>query len=134
LVARRAQRLDDVVYRLASNYQKRLRELRRRLDAAAGRVQHFDFRRSLMINRSRLDSTCLALARAIASGVARRYASLNQIAGKLEALSPMKILDRGYALVFDFEGALVKDSEGLVRGDRVSVRLAKGGFKAEIIE
>jgi exodeoxyribonuclease VII large subunit len=60
------------------------------------------------------------------------YARLNQLAGKLEALSPMKILDRGYALVFDTQGNLVKDASRLSTGEQVTGRVAKGSFVAEV--
>ena len=56
------------------------------------------------------------------------------LTGKLEALSPIKILDRGYALVFDSNGVLIKDSAHVTRGDQVSVRVSNGTFKAEVTE
>src|SRR5262249_24847804 len=46
LLARRTQRLDEIAFRLAAIYQGLLREYHRRLDVAAARVRHFDFRRS----------------------------------------------------------------------------------------
>jgi exodeoxyribonuclease VII large subunit len=41
-------------------------------------------------------------------------------------MSPLKILDRGYALVFDSAGRLVKDATQVNRGDEISARLARG--------
>jgi exodeoxyribonuclease VII large subunit len=132
LLARRAQRLDEIVFRLAANYQSLLRDYHRRLDVAAARVRHFDFRRSLAVTRSQLDSGTLALLHAMRARVAGHRARLNEIAAKLEALSPVKILDRGYALVFDAGGALVTDVAQLQPGQEVSARVARGSFTAEV--
>jgi exodeoxyribonuclease VII large subunit len=54
------------------------------------------------------------------------------MAGKLEALSPVRILDRGYALVFDASGALVKDAAQLRPGQEITGRVSRGSFLAEV--
>ncbi len=56
LMVRRAQRLDELAYRLAANYRSLLHDYHRRLDVAASRVQYFDFRRSLAVVRGKLDA------------------------------------------------------------------------------
>jgi exodeoxyribonuclease VII large subunit len=58
--------------------------------------------------------------------------ALDRQTASLEALSPVAILNRGYALVFDAKGQLVKDAEGLKAGDEVSARLARGGIRARV--
>jgi exodeoxyribonuclease VII large subunit len=132
LLARRAQRLDELIFRLAADYQSLLREHHRRLDVAAARILHFDFRRSLVIGRNQLTAGASALLSAVRARIAENRAKLGQMAGKLEALSPVKILDRGYALVFDASGALVKDAARLQPGQEISARVSRGSFVAEI--
>lgn len=132
LIARRGQRLDELVYRMASLYQRELREYHRRLDVAAARVRHYDFRRSLVLTRTKLDAGMEALMRVMRSRLSAHRAGLNQLFVKLEALSPVQILERGYALVFDSSGALVKDASQVRPGEQVSARLAKGSFAAEV--
>ena len=51
---------------------------------------------------------------------------------RLEELSPLKILDRGYALVFDSAGNLVKDAVQVNVGDEISARLARGIITATV--
>ncbi len=132
VLTRRSQRLDDVVFRLATAFQGSLREAGRRLDLAAARVRHFDFRRSLAVTRAQLDAGTNALLGAVRVKVAGDRARLEQLAAKLDALSPMKILDRGYALVFDGGGALIKDAAQLSAGQEISARVARGSFTAEV--
>src|SRR5499433_335807 len=132
VLARRAQRLDEIVFRLAANYQGLLRDYHRRLDVAAARIRHFDFRRSLAATRTQLDSGTLALVHAMRAHITGHRARLNQLAAKLGALSPLNILDRGYALVFDASGALITDAARLKTGQEVSARVARGSFTAEV--
>jgi exodeoxyribonuclease VII large subunit len=62
----------------------------------------------------------------------RQRGALNQLSGQLEALSPLAILDRGYALVFDSSGVLLKDANQVKVGDEISARLAKGSVDATV--
>ncbi len=50
----------------------------------------------------------------------------------LESLSPLAILERGYALVFDSEGKLLKDVRNVEVADKISARLAHGEIRASV--
>jgi len=50
----------------------------------------------------------------------------------LRSLSPLAILDRGYALVFDANGHLLKDPDAVKIGDEISARLAHGEIQAAV--
>lgn len=132
LLGRRTQRLDELIFRLGSGFRGSLRDYQRRLEIAAARVRHFDFRRSLAATRTQLNSETEALVRAMQVRVTEHRAQLNQILGKLEALSPVQILGRGYALVFDTEGKLVKDAAQIKAGQQIRAQLAKGSLTAEV--
>lgn len=56
------------------------------------------------------------------------------LSGRLDALSPLKVLNRGYSLVTDQNGAPVRNAAELSPGDRVTLRLAAGRALAEILE
>lgn len=132
LLGRRAQRLDELIFRLGGSFRSNLQVYGRRLEIASARVRHFDFRRSLAITKTTLDARSEALSRTMQSRLARERARLDQISGKLDALSPVKILERGYALVFDSEGNLVKDATQLSFGDQISARVSRGSLTAEV--
>jgi exodeoxyribonuclease VII large subunit len=132
LMVRRSQRLDELSYRLAANYRTLLHDYRRRLDIAASRVRHYDFRRSLAIVRSELDAGTEAVVHAFQSRLAAQRSRVERLAAQLNALSPVKILERGYALVFDESGALVKDVSQLAAGSEISAQVARGRFTAEV--
>lgn len=132
LLGRRSQRLDDLVFRLATSFRSGLGEYQRRLQIAATRVLHFDFRRSLSITRTMLNSGTEALAYAMRIRIAERRARVKELSAKLSALSPMQILERGYALVFDESGALVKNAAQLAPGQEISAKMAHGEITAEV--
>jgi len=58
--------------------------------------------------------------------------ALERRIASLEALSPVAILNRGYALVFDGKGELVKDAARVAAGDELSARLARGRVRARV--
>ena len=56
---------------------------------------------------------------------------LGEMAARLDSLSPLKVLSRGYSLVYS-EDKLINSSEQLHKGDRISIRFGIGGAEAEI--
>jgi exodeoxyribonuclease VII large subunit len=126
VLGRRQQALDDLTYRLTTAHAGILQQHRRRLDIATARLRSFDVRRRLTAVRRELDARLARLAAAARTGLMRRRNQLDQLSGRLHALSPLNILERGYALVFDAAGNLVKDSSQVRVGDELSARLARG--------
>ena len=56
------------------------------------------------------------------------------LARHLTALSPLAVLNRGYALVYDDHGALVKDTESVAEGQSIVTRLARGRIHSRVSE
>ena len=132
VINRRQQKLDDLKNRMEKAAHQILEQHRRRVEAAAAAVRHYDVRRMLAGVRRELDSGIAALAATARTLLLQRAGRLNQLTGQLEALSPLAILDRGYALVFDASGLLLKDADGVKAGDEISARLAKGSITATV--
>ncbi|MEJ2746193.1 MAG: exodeoxyribonuclease VII large subunit [bacterium] len=60
---------------------------------------------------------------------------LGAVAGKLESLSPLAVLSRGYSVIVrERDGAVVNAAKQVACGDIVRARLHKGGFTAEVRE
>ena len=79
----------------------------------------------------RVDQARDRLRRAPALAVERKRAALDSAAGKLRVLSPMKTLERGYAIVRT-ESHVVRSAADVAPGVRVEVALAEGGFGARV--
>ena len=77
-------------------------------------------------------NSSFAFARAAENMLLLRRSRLEQVHGRLQALSPTAILSRGYALVFDASGNLVRDVAQLHSGDTIRARLGRGEFSGEV--
>jgi len=131
-INRRQQKLDDLKNRLERGERQALERHRRRLEVVGAAVRHYDVRRMLAGIHKELDSRISRLTAALRTVLLRQRGKIDQLAGRLEALSPLAILDRGYALVFDSSGALLKDALRVQSGDEISARLANGTIVATV--
>jgi exodeoxyribonuclease VII large subunit len=130
LINQRQQKLDDLTYRMEKSEHRLLELHRRRWESAAAAVRHYDVRRVLAGIRKELDSHVAAMIAATRNQLLQQRAHLDRLTRQIEALSPLAILDRGYALVFDSEGRLLKDSTAVSPGDEISARLSRGMLTA----
>jgi exodeoxyribonuclease VII large subunit len=131
-INRRQQRLDEASYRLERAERQLLERSHRRWEIASASVRHYDARQRLAAIRQRLDAQTANLAYAAHALLLAGRATLDRRTAALEALSPVAILNRGYALVFDANGQLVKDAAQLKPGDDISARLARGSIRAGV--
>jgi exodeoxyribonuclease VII large subunit len=131
-LGRRQQRVDELLYRMETAERRVIEQQRRRWETAAGAIRHYDVRRRLATMREQLESRTAALGASFRTLLMRRRGRLEQLAGELGALSPVAILERGYALVFDSAGKLVKDSEQVQAGEEIRARVARGEIKAVV--
>jgi len=133
-INRRQQRLDEASFRLERAERQLVERCHRRWEIASASVRHYDARQRLAAIRQRLDSQTASLLSAAHARLRAGRSELDRRAAALEALSPVAILNRGYALVFDGNGQLVKDAERLKPGDDISARLARGSVRARVKE
>jgi exodeoxyribonuclease VII large subunit len=153
-VARRQQRLDDLLHRMEQAQRRNLNGLRRRHESLDVRLRHQDMRvrlsamrhqleahsselqrqseRVLAGKKTRAEELTLALGRAAETILLRRRSRWELLHSSLCGLSPKAILARGYALVFDATGNLVKDTSQLKRGDAIRAQLGRGEFTAKV--
>lgn len=71
---------------------------------------------------------------AVQRGTTARRERLARAAGVLDALSPMKVLARGYAMAADEQGMLLKSVSQLERGEQIELRLTDGRAKCRVDE
>jgi exodeoxyribonuclease VII large subunit len=132
-IHRRQQKLDEQRFRLEKAERQLLERCHRRCENVAAAVRHYDARRRLAAIRQSLAAQVANLAAATRTRLLESRGVLDRRTASLEALSPVAILNRGYALVFDVQGRLVKDAARLKMGDELSARLARGRVRARVI-
>jgi len=128
------QTLDAMSSAMASAVQRQLQAARRHLRVLAGSpamqspARYMDLRRQ---NLRLLSSRLAAAEQRQLSQCRQRYASLG---AKLDALSPLKVLGRGYAMVRREDGTLVQSVDRVEPGDALDITLCDGVLRAQITE
>jgi exodeoxyribonuclease VII large subunit len=132
LIHQRQQRLDDLTHRLELSERQLLEQMLRRWERISAAVRHYDLRLVLSGVRKELESGTAALVAVMRNVLLQHRVRSERMQTALESLSPLAILERGYALVFDSEGKLLKDVRGIEVGDQISARLAHGEIHAAV--
>jgi exodeoxyribonuclease VII large subunit len=132
LVRQRQQRLDDLTHRLELAERQLMQQMHLRWEIISAAVRHYDLRRVLSGIRKELDSGTAALVAVMRNFLLQHRVRSERLHTALESLSPLAILERGYALVFDSQGQLLKDARNLSPGDEISARLAHGEIRAAV--
>jgi exodeoxyribonuclease VII large subunit len=132
LIRQRQQKMDDLTYRLERGERQLLEQWRRRLETVAAAVRHYDLRRVLAGIRGEMESGAAAMAAAMRNQLLLKKLRLERLGRALEMLSPLAILERGYALVFDGAGKLVKDAGQVKAGEEIRARVARGEIGAVV--
>ena len=96
-------------------------------------MRRFDVQPRLAAGRRRLEAAQSLSVESIRRRLARRRSAFDQLSTQLSALSPLKVLERGYAIVSNQSG-IVKDAAGAPLASRIHVRLAKGELDAVVEE
>ena len=125
------QRVDEVEGELLRRLRRMLavrREQHQRLEARLART---DLRLRFADAHRRLDAATLRLSELTTARVKHLESRRVALAGELQHLSPLAILERGYAIVEGAEG-IVKDAAAVAVDDGLRVRLAKGRLAVRV--
>ena len=128
------QRLDSCRSRMAQGTLNGLERQERRLKALAEKRVLTDPLAFVQDKRLQLDyvqQKLLTAANAQWQEEQRRFAAL---AAKLDALSPLKVLGRGYAMARTEDGAVLRTAAQVQSGDTIHLRLAQGGLRCTVTE
>jgi exodeoxyribonuclease VII large subunit len=109
-----------------------LEQSRRRWEMISAAIRHYDLRLVLSGMRRELENSASSLTAVMRNVLLQHRVRSERLQMVLQSLSPLAILERGYALVFDSEGKLLKDARRVKLGDEISARLAHGEVHASV--
>jgi exodeoxyribonuclease VII large subunit len=132
LLHRLEQRLDEMNLRMDAALTRTLRQRHREVTEWTAAVLRHDPRQRLAHARGHLVSSRTRLDRTMERLLDRERGRLRACDAQLHSLSPLAVLDRGYALVLDAHGALVRSAHQLRAGDGVYARLGEGAFTGRV--
>ncbi|KZC15329.1 exodeoxyribonuclease VII large subunit [Rhodanobacter sp. FW510-R12] len=120
------ERLQHLQHRLAVVLREQSQRRHTRLERLHARLlaQHPHARLPLLARR--LAEQDQRLRRAIAHILERRQTTLRHIGHALHAVSPLATLERGYAILFDAHGQVLRSAQGVAADTRLRARLADG--------
>ena len=127
-------RIDDLALRARRGLVRRLAWERRELATSAARLGRVGPAPGLRRARERLATAGTRLRFALGIRVRQARGAVERAAGRLDALSPLACLARGYAIVRrgDATGPVVRDAALLAAGDPVALVFARGRARARI--
>ncbi len=128
-IGRQMQRIDELDYRLRELWRTSLAARRRALERASARLAKLEIRLQFAAARRRLEASDAVLVQSMRLRLSCGQGALGQLEAHLKQLSPLTILDRGYAIV-EREGKIVKSPDDAPVGSDVKVRVAQGEFRA----
>ncbi|HLK48520.1 MAG TPA: exodeoxyribonuclease VII large subunit [Bryobacteraceae bacterium] len=130
-VGRGLQRIDEVEYHLRERLRAAIAARERRRRALDVRLQRFDIRPRLAADRRHWEAAHRRAAQAVQGHLAAQRGAHERLSAKLSALSPLRILERGYAIVSNDAGILT-DAAAAPSDSRIHVRVARGELDATV--
>jgi exodeoxyribonuclease VII large subunit len=127
------QTTDELTQRLEDAIESRLRDWKERERAATVALERRDWTRRLALNRRDVSDLERRMETALQNASNARSERLERAIAQLDALSPLRVLARGYALVRDDTGRIIRRAADLAPGDEVNVRVADGEFRSRVL-
>jgi exodeoxyribonuclease VII large subunit len=127
-----SQRLDDFCFRMEASVSGLIRIRQREVAELAADVLHHEPRQRLARVREQLGVSQTRIERSMERITRRASAKVDGLDARLRSLSPLAVLERGYALVLSDEGTVIRSTAQVVTGDRVRTRLSDGEFGSTV--
>ena len=126
------QSFDEATLLMSQAMRHLLARARQREQVALTRLVKLNLSQGILRRREALANQCRSMISAIRAGLDRARSRLQLAAGKMNTLSPLAILERGYAICRDKSGTILKDSDKAAVGDSVNVKLSRGGLLCRV--
>jgi len=132
MVAERQQRMDDLSSRMQAAVRARLQKQRVSVDRLDRRLASRHPRVVVVGARGRLQALHVRLGAALRASLARHRSVLGDRWGRLNAMSPLAVLGRGYAIATLADGRALRDASEARIGQQVGIRLRRGSLSTRI--
>jgi exodeoxyribonuclease VII large subunit len=131
---RRQQQVDELQYQLDAAWHRHSRGMTERLQKLEARMLRQDVSHRMRMVGERLTALNGRIGRAQQELLLRARARHARLEGLLQSLSPLAVLNRGYALVFDEAGALVREASAAPEGSLINTRFAHSTLSSRVLE
>ncbi|HEX5734792.1 MAG TPA: exodeoxyribonuclease VII large subunit [Blastocatellia bacterium] len=121
-----SQRADSAAYSIDSSIKATIKQGRAAHERVALRLRDADIRRQLIAERGALSLLRARLETSAQARIDRENERFLIAAGKLDSLSPLAVLGRGYAVAFDSRGGIIKRAKDVSNAERIRIRVGEG--------
>jgi exodeoxyribonuclease VII large subunit len=133
-LAQQTQRLDDLEQRMARALRQIIADRRSELGEKRSRLWQLSPAAQLRSTAARQAALSARLRAAALAGLHLARERLSPLVRTLNAVSPLATLDRGYAIVSQVSGVIVRSAAEVSPGTPIEVRLAVGKIRAKVEE
>ncbi|MBQ2739872.1 MAG: exodeoxyribonuclease VII large subunit, partial [Oscillibacter sp.] len=124
--------LRDLEERMNQSELQRLKLLRRRVETLAEKRVLQDATAYLQDQRMRLDHLQQRLGDVTANRLQRKKQKFTALTASLDAMSPLKVLGRGYAMALNSSGEVIRSPADTEKGESIYVRLGRGALECTV--
>jgi exodeoxyribonuclease VII large subunit len=132
LLRQQRQRADELTSRLAMGLRTRLETSRKRLNSARLSVASFDFRAKIGVLGLRLQKLTQELIVREERLMRQKRDGWERLSLQLQERSPLKVLERGYAIATDATGKIITDAAQVQIGDTLTLQLRRGRLISDV--
>jgi len=133
-IREQVQRSDELELRLHSAMNRLMRDKRNQLTQAENQLSRLNPSRTLTANQEQVKQLINRLKRLTQAKIDRRKLELAGKVGRLQAISPLATLERGYALATTDQQEVIRDSRQVKAGQSINIRLQKGSIKSTVTD
>ena len=132
MLKEQSQSLDNVEIRLTNIMQSIMSVAKQNFQLATAQIYQSSALQRFGKYGDRLKNNLHSLDSQIKNLIDKNKLMLASLNSNLKAISPLAVLDRGYAIVMNENGQALKSSKDIKIGDAVTTRLADGGFRSNV--
>ncbi|MBR9923921.1 MAG: exodeoxyribonuclease VII large subunit [Gammaproteobacteria bacterium] len=129
---RQRQHVTALCQRLQRAMQQTVQQQQTRVTQLSKRLASQDMARLHRAEQERVSQLQRRLASAMQRALEVRQARLSSAARELNAISPLAVLGRGYAIAQDEKGQVIRRAEDTAPGQKLSLRLGEGRLNVEV--
>ena len=132
MLKEQSQSLDNIEMRLANTVQGIISNAKQNFQLATSQIYQSSTLQRFENYEDRIKTNLRSLNFQMKNLIDKKKLMLESITTNLNAISPLAVLDRGYAIVMNENGQALKSSKNIKVGDTVTTRLGDGGFTSNV--
>lgn len=104
------------------------------LQTQTNRLKQQSPQNRLLVDRQQVDEMVIRAGLLLKHNIKLQRANLGGVAGHLDALSPVNVLERGFSVVTSQDGKIIKSKNQVKQKDKLSIQVSDGSIETEVLD